>query len=358
MLKLSVIIKAYNEEANIARAIESALGAAAPWPSEVILADSASSDQTIVIAGRYPITVVRLLNPGERCCGVGPQLGFQHSRGELVLIADGDMEIDAEFVRSAIARMDEDATLAAIGGFVREMRAENLEFRSRVNRQSRATIRKETEVDHLAGGGLYRRVALQDVGYMSDRNLHGFEEFDLGVRLRSKGWRLLRLPDRAADHYSYRLSSAGLLLHRLRNGSFLSQGEVVRAALANGYVTKLVAATPGLKLAIAVWTYWLLAVAAALVLGPAAILAALLALAAPIALMGWRHGSIALGAFAVLVWHLTAIGLVAGFVKRRRIPNAAIDSVVSAGMLAAAGPDGRWPPKQPMRPAGRQPANP
>jgi glycosyltransferase involved in cell wall biosynthesis len=80
--KVSIIIKALNEEQHIAAAIRSALHALEPFGGEVILADSASTDRTISIAEQYPITIVRLANPAERCCGIGPQLGYQFARGQ------------------------------------------------------------------------------------------------------------------------------------------------------------------------------------------------------------------------------------------------------------------------------------
>ena len=72
---VSIVIKALNEEKNICAAIESALAAVADVGGEVILADSCSTDRTVELASRYPIRVVQLANPSERCCGIGPQLG-------------------------------------------------------------------------------------------------------------------------------------------------------------------------------------------------------------------------------------------------------------------------------------------
>ena len=65
-MKVSVIIKALNEEQRIAAAIQSALDAVAELGGEVILADSVSSDNTIAIASEFPITIVQLKNPQEK----------------------------------------------------------------------------------------------------------------------------------------------------------------------------------------------------------------------------------------------------------------------------------------------------
>ena len=60
---------------------------------EVILADSYSTDRTVKIASRYPVRIVQLRHPEERCCGVGPQLGYQYAQGEFIYLMDGDMTL-------------------------------------------------------------------------------------------------------------------------------------------------------------------------------------------------------------------------------------------------------------------------
>jgi glycosyltransferase involved in cell wall biosynthesis len=100
---VSVIIKALNEERNIASAIESALAAVAGLDGEVILADAASTDRTIEIARQYPIKIVQLSNIKDRSCGAGGQLGFQYSRGRFVCFIDGDMQLHQGFLPAAEA---------------------------------------------------------------------------------------------------------------------------------------------------------------------------------------------------------------------------------------------------------------
>jgi len=107
-VRVSVIIKALNEERHIDAAIRSALVAVAAVGGEVILADSGSTDRTVEIAQRYPVTVLQLKNPAERRCGVGPQLGYQRARGEFIYILDGDMELAPDFLSRAMALMATD----------------------------------------------------------------------------------------------------------------------------------------------------------------------------------------------------------------------------------------------------------
>jgi GT2 family glycosyltransferase len=331
MPRLSIIIKAYNEQENIARAIASALQAVAPYQGEVILADGASTDRTVEIASRYPITIVVLRQPERRCCGVGPQLGFPYTHGEYVYILDGDMELDASFVAKAIAYLDNNPDVAGVGGAVLETRAPNSEFRSRINRLNRLSD-KEADMFCLNGGGLYRRAALLDVGYMSDQNLHGSEEYDLGARLRCKGWRIVRLPDHAADHFAHQLKTLPLLWRRVRNGQLLSLGEVVRASLEAEYFTKLLGEMRVLQIALVVWIYWLLA-ALLMTANHSWTLAAGLFLLGPalaIAAISYRHRALDLGCLSFVGWHLAVGGLLLGLWRRRVPPMQSIDCTVTS----------------------------
>lgn len=170
MNKVAVIIKTLNEEINISRAIESSIRAVKPHDGEVIVADSASTDRTIELAMEYPVTVVQIAHPNERCCGVGPQLGYQFSNSNYIYVLDGDMELNADFLGHAIDFLDHEPLVAGVGGYVREVRVTNLEFEARVRRQRKWQPKDQgIDVGCLVGGGLYRQTAIQQVGYLSDK---------------------------------------------------------------------------------------------------------------------------------------------------------------------------------------------
>src|SRR5579862_2891182 len=168
---LSVIIKALNEEQHIAGAIESALAALAGIDGEVVLADGGSRDRTIEIARQYPIMIVQLNRTEDRSCGSGAQLGFQYSHGRYLLLMDGDMRLHKEFLPAAIRVLDDNPTVAGVGGHVIESETDNLEYEQRQHRYD--PDREVGPVTRLASSGLYRRTAIDSIGYVTDRNLHG-----------------------------------------------------------------------------------------------------------------------------------------------------------------------------------------
>jgi len=139
--RVSVIIKALNEEDNIAGAIESCLAALQDVGGEVILADSASTDRTVEVARRYPVRIAQLAQASDRCCGAGPQLGWQHSNGEYVYIIDGDMKMVPGFLEQALAFLAQHPEIAGVAGRVVELNNESLEYRERGDRERRTGCR-------------------------------------------------------------------------------------------------------------------------------------------------------------------------------------------------------------------------
>ena len=329
MPTISVIIKTLNEEEHVAKAITTSLAAIAPYGGEVIIADSGSTDRTTEIAARYPATIVQLTNPNERCCGIAPQLGFQFSTGDFVYLLDGDMELQADFIAVSLEALASDAKLAGVGGFVREMRIANSEFVSREKRQISRKPRDGAYVDCLNGGGLYRRSAIEDVGYLSDRNLHSFEEFELGARLRARGWRLKYMDRLSANHYGYTLGTYRLLWRRVASKYVYGSGDVLRAAIDERFAVEALRKLPVFRPAFGMWLYWIAVFAATAAVSSLLMKIGIVLLAAlfPIVLTTVRKRvPLAVGAYSFAAWHAVAFGLLMGLCGQRTDPRAPIEA--------------------------------
>ncbi len=323
---VSIIIKAFNEEKRIAASIESALRAVATVGGEVILADSFSMDRTVEIAKRYPIRIVQLGHAHERCCGAGPQLGYQHSRGEFVYILDGDMQMLGGFLEHALAFMQEHEEVAGVGGRVVEQNIESLEYVTRGERNCAHLL--PGAVDRLDGGGLYRRSAIEAAGYLSDRNLHSYEEFDLAVRLRSLSWLLWRLPVDAASHFGHEAPPYQLLMRRWHSRYVCGLGELVRAAWGQPHLSLVVYGLRELKLYAAVLVWWcvLASVPFWALAGGIRMLAGGGLLLAPVFLMALRKRSLTMAVYAVVSWCFNAAGLMRGLLQSPRPVHTPIQS--------------------------------
>jgi GT2 family glycosyltransferase len=237
---ISFIIKTYNEEKKIAACIESVLAAAncLPNPYEIIVADSVSADKTIQVAALYPVTIVQFKNPEDRGCGAGVQLGYQHSSGDLVFLLDGDMTLQPDFLPIALETLKNDERLGGVAGLVKEVAIRNTFDELRVSSGASSTARDEA---WLNGGGLYRRKAITTAGgYAANRNLKGWEEAELGMRLRSAGWHLRRIAIVAVRHDGHAMDTRGLLLKHWRSRRLMSNGIILKSALAKPWLIKAV----------------------------------------------------------------------------------------------------------------------
>jgi glycosyltransferase involved in cell wall biosynthesis len=307
---ISVVIKCYNEEEHIEECLRSIFLDLGGLSFEVIIADSCSSDRTVEIAKRFPVTIVQLADDRQRSCGAGGQLGYQLARGKFVLFLDGDMALKTGFTRPAIALLDKEQDLAAVAGITEE-RSTALEYQGR-------SAHPETIGDQecLNGSALYRASAIRSVGYFTNRNLHCREEWELGKRLSAQGWRLKRIPLRACAHYGHTDPPLRFLRRRWATKYVYGYGELVRASLGQPYFGEAVASAWKLLFLIG---WWLVSIGLMLVpdgksLG--CLLPLLLVGLAVTRKRGLRSGLYFLGS-----WNLHAAGMVIGLLRRQVAPT-------------------------------------
>jgi glycosyltransferase involved in cell wall biosynthesis len=349
-LTVSIIIKALNEEDHIAAAIESALAALHGTDGEVILADGGSRDRTIELARRYPIKIAQLNNIKDRSCGAGAQLGYQYSSGRYLFLMDGDMQLHGGFLRPALQLLEQNPAVAGVGGFVIDREISNLEFEQRTKRYDPDA--GLGPVTRLNSCGLYRRSAIESIGYVTDRNLHGGEELDLGARLHAKGWTLARIGVLAVDHYGHTGNAYRLLLRRVGTRNAFATGELFRAALGQPCFWHVVAKDKNTLLCLLVAGWWTAMAAAPFLLsGFAAVLAIAGLFVLPIAAMSLRWRSVRLALYSVAAWNVYAASFLPGFMRSRVSPTNWIDSTLLqsgtpsdrssafAARARAAGPD-------------------
>jgi glycosyltransferase involved in cell wall biosynthesis len=317
-MTVTVAIKALNEADKIAAALESALRAVAPFGGRVVLADSGSSDDTLRIASAYPVTIVQLADPAQKCCGAGAQLAFQAVETPFFYLMDGDMVLRPDFLPAAMAWLDAHPDCAGVGGGVVELRLDNAEFQIRNAAMAREEHRRSGFVDRLDGGGLYRTDAVVALGYFANRNLRSYEEFDLAARLQAQGWRLARIDLAAVEHTGHGGGGYRLMLYRLSSGQMGGAGAVLRAALGTrrlGFVLRHLKQLWWLAVILAWWA----AIPASLAFLPLWSAAALLL--GPLLLLMVRRRSPALGLYSFCYWNLSAVAMLRALLTAQAPPE-------------------------------------
>lgn len=329
---VTIVIKGLNSEDDIHMPIESSLAACKKlkgYNTEVIYADSLSTDKTVDIAKKYPIMVVRLKHLEDRGCGVGPQLGYQYSKGDYVYILDSDMKIDVDFLPVAIKELDDHKELAGVAGLVKEMRVNNMTFK---RREKKNAVKKKIGFDdRLEMGGLYKREALEDVGYFSNRNFHAYEEAELGVRLSQKGWKLKRLDIPGIEHYGYATSHVSAVLkHRWTSGYSKGSGEFLKAAFGKPYFFKVLWELKIYAGVLFWWSMFVLSLLVSALLSPLVIYAWLIFTGIFLVLFLLKKKDIKDFMYSIMIWHYTAVGMFRGLLKKQKDPRSKIASEVVA----------------------------
>jgi GT2 family glycosyltransferase len=231
-ITLSVIIKTLNEGANIARTISTVRTAAAAHRYEVIVADSLSDDDTVAKALAAGARTIQLTDSAHRSCGVGAQLGFQIARGRFIYLLDGDMECVPGFIDAALDYLHAHPRVAGVAGDMAELSEGSYEFEVRKKQFEQLALGGwHGECPCLDGGGIFRRDALDQVGFVTDRNLHAYEEKELGFRLTAAGWTMVRIPIAAVRHKGHAEKTWPLLKKRWRTKYVNGGGDLLRACL-------------------------------------------------------------------------------------------------------------------------------
>jgi len=97
---LSIVIPCYNEESTLAEVVDQVMAAdTASLKREIIIVDDASSDQSHLLALKLAdsnTSLVVLKHDVNQGKGAALRTGFQHAKGQIILIQDADMEYDPD----------------------------------------------------------------------------------------------------------------------------------------------------------------------------------------------------------------------------------------------------------------------
>jgi alpha-1,6-rhamnosyltransferase len=171
---VSVIMAAFNAEAYIREALESAL--AQDWtPFEVVVVDDGSQDSTADIVRSFPkIRYVRQENAGP---SAARNAAFAHARGELIANFDSDDVLPATRLRLQATFLTEHPGIGAVFG-----RQEWLNAPAWMARDS-----VYGDVDGIPlSSAMFRRGVLLELGGYDASFTHG-EDMDLLIRMREHG---------------------------------------------------------------------------------------------------------------------------------------------------------------------------
>ena len=232
---ISIIIPTLQEEKAIAATL-AGLKAVRSIPTEIIVSDGCSSDETVKIARALADKVIIHEGVTRQTIAEGRNAGARVSKGDFLVFLDADctMENPDEFFTAALARFTADPTLVALTGRLRVLPALETLADRLVFGLTNAVTTFQNNVLHRGDsqGGefqMVRRAAFEAVnGYRAD--LVTCEDRDFFARLAKLG-RVLSDPDLTVFHTGRRAHNVGwlrlILLFLANTLSFRLRGKVI-----------------------------------------------------------------------------------------------------------------------------------
>jgi glycosyltransferase involved in cell wall biosynthesis len=235
VVTVSIVIVSRNEEETIDSSIRSVINAARYASNfvksyEIILVDSKSTDRTVEIASRFPVTILQLKERYDKGPSTGRYVGDRYASGKYVLFLDGDIVLPESWLFDTVLYMNQNPNVAGVSGPFTIVYIED-EAKPTIKRMKPDTnphIYGSPE-KHLCNAVLYRKNVLERVGSF-DPWIRGEEERELGSRIRAANFELHELNITPAIHFIKKYKTQ--LLHGVRYSQGI--GQLIRKkALAN-----------------------------------------------------------------------------------------------------------------------------
>lgn len=215
-MDISAVIVSFQAEAYLSRCLESLAGQSVPF-HRVVVVDNASRDASLRLIAAFPGAEAMLLEENQGYAAAA-NLGIDRAGGDLVLVANADVRLDADFNRRALeffARRREAALLSPLilrfdartvdsagqerswalhpreTGFGRPLARMRLEEKRVFSVCGAATVFSREALERLKTGGEYY-----------DRDYFMFwEDFDIGWRANLLGLQAWFCPAVVAYHF-------------------------------------------------------------------------------------------------------------------------------------------------------------
>jgi GT2 family glycosyltransferase len=228
----SIIIVSYRRHAEIGRCLQDLARQVTTVPFDVVLMlqaypGGAPEELATVFSRAFPLSVFH----SERGLGVhaARNAALARSRGEIVAFLDDDVRVPRDWVEVLISYY-KDPSVGGVGGFVQHPGNRRLATRLlrpllglsarryRIDWGGFHAIpwsshpSRDQEADWLSGCNMsFRRVALERVhGFDEGYGPYGYDDVDVGLRIRRAGWRLVSTRRLAITHTPSEVNRASL----------------------------------------------------------------------------------------------------------------------------------------------------
>lgn len=181
---ISIVVFGLNEAENLTPTFEAIKKIDYPEDKyELLFIDNGSTDNSVEIAKKYTKNIF-VENRGNPTPAQARNRGITEAQYEIIHFVDGDIEIDRDYLKKAVKKIQE-PNIDAVYGYLEE-RNQNTVNGILLNHWQE---KKEGFSDAVGGGGTFNRKALLKVDGNDERIRRGAET-ELGVRFRKAGFKI------------------------------------------------------------------------------------------------------------------------------------------------------------------------
>lgn len=201
-MKLTVYIPCYNAARFIEASIQALLAQTRP-PDEVLVIDDGSSDNSVELASRFPVRIIR--HKKNKGLAAARNTAFANATHPLVGAIDADVLPDPTWLEYLLEHFA-DHRVAGVGGRLIEAHRSSPADAWRAEQMSQDLGLERIDIEQpshrrLGGfGTIFRKEAVMSVGGYDEKYRTNYEDVDLCARLLAAGHRLVFEPRSVAYH--------------------------------------------------------------------------------------------------------------------------------------------------------------
>jgi glycosyltransferase involved in cell wall biosynthesis len=215
---VSFIIPVYNGERTLEKCLSSIKNQDYPY-KEIIVVDNGSSDNSLIIAQKFSDKI--FFDTG--LLGSVRQTGIDHMQGQIAGIFDSDVYLPHnKWLSNAIQHFNHFDEIATV--WPKNIAPPNGPLFQKLYFNIWSLVvenRIQTNRGILGGSGLILKKSIDDIGGY-DKNVHWGEDFDLALKLKNKGYKIIYLKDAVYHDTDMGLSVAKFIKKQIKGASALS----------------------------------------------------------------------------------------------------------------------------------------
>lgn len=203
MTEISFITPVYNNASTLGKSIEAMLAQSTKRSFEIIVIDDGSTDDSAKIALSFSeshknIKVISKENGGEASA---LNVGVKEASGKYICIAEGDVELEPDWIEKNIKEFD-DPQVMGVGGHLVTPRNDPWIARIAGYEVEHKLDKNAKYVSHItSANAMYRAEIFEEVGTYNEKLINSCLDADVNLRIIDKGYKLVYNREAKALHH-------------------------------------------------------------------------------------------------------------------------------------------------------------